>query len=147
MFLLVKLPPRLGACLLSCFSRRRRRRGRATRFRGRLRLGVGLAAGLGVGLAVGLGVDLRGVRWGNAPIARRSPRVGLIEAATLEDDADRVEDAGDRRPTFGALGQRRFGNSLLDLEMVTAAAAISVDGHVDLTYTRIRGGRKRRCRA
>src|SRR5207245_11653667 len=68
-------------------------------------------------------------------------------AAALENDADRVEDARYRRAAFGALGQRRVGDSLLHLEMVAAAAPISIDGHFDLTYTRIVGGRKRRARA
>src|ERR1700687_6166802 len=114
--------PRLGARLLFCFSRRRRRRRRAAAFRGVL--------GLGVDFPVGFGVDLRGIRWGDASVARRSPRVCLVEAATLENDADRVKDARHRRPAFGALRQGRFGDSLLDLEMVTAAAAVSVDGHM-----------------
>src|ERR1700682_174464 len=121
MFLVVTPPPRLGARLLFCFSRRRRRRGGAACFWGGL--------GLGVGLPVRVGVDLRALRRGDAAIARGPPRVGLVEAAALEDDAHRVEDTGHRRPAFGALGQRRFGDPLLDLEMVTAAAAVSVNGH------------------
>src|SRR5438094_4896835 len=136
MFLLVNLPPRSSARLLLCFSRRRRRRSRAAGFGGRLRLGLGFS--------VGFGVDLRGSRGRGAPVARRPPRVGLVETAALENDADRVEDARYRCPTFGALGQRRFGDSLLDLEMMAARAAISIDRHCELTHTRIQGGGKRR---
>src|SRR5712692_240527 len=139
MFLLVTLPPRLRARLLFCFSRRRHRRGRAAAVGGDLRLGISFP--------VGFGVDLRGIRRGDVPVTRWSPRVGLVEAAALENDADRVEDARYWRATFGALGQWRVGDSLLHLEMVAAAAPISIDGHFDLTYTRIVGGRKRRARA
>src|SRR5256885_15853418 len=103
MFLVVNLPPALGARLLFCFSRWRRRTGRAASFGGGLRLGVGLA--------IGFAVDLGGLHRRGAAVARRAPGVGLVEAAALEDDPNRVEDARYRCPTFGALGQRRFGGS------------------------------------
>src|SRR5437879_2011086 len=125
MFLLVNLPPRSSARLLLCFSRRRRSRGRAAGFGGRLRLDLGFP--------VGFGVDLRGSRRRGAPVARRPSRVGLVETAALEDDADRVEDPRDRRSALGALGERRINDWLVNLELVAAAAAISVNGHVDLT--------------
>src|SRR5438132_11160244 len=130
MFLVVNLPPRSSARLLLCFSRRRRGRRRAATFRGGLHLGLGFP--------VWFGIDLGG-RWRDASVARRSSRVRLVEPAALEDDAYRVEDARDRRPTLGALRQWRVGGGLSDLELGAAAAAGSVNGHGDLTYNRILG--------
>src|SRR5439155_3100133 len=73
------------------------------------------------------------VRRAGAAVAGCASGVRLVESAALENDAHRVEDAGHWRAALGALRQRWLGDALLDVEVVTAAAAVSVDGHLSIS--------------
>src|SRR6185312_4759912 len=58
------------------------------------------------------------------------PRIGAVEARTLEHHTHGVELLAQRAATFGADGQRVVGERLLNVEGVAAIlAGVSVSGH------------------
>ncbi|GAA1481487.1 hypothetical protein GCM10009624_19270 [Gordonia sinesedis] len=61
---------------------------------------------------------------------RPGTRVGAVEPAALEDDADRIEQLAQLARALRAFGQRIVGERLVGVELVAALRArIRVGGH------------------
>src|SRR5690606_31141969 len=92
------------------------------------RLGGRARAGRGAGRRTRLVAGTVGA--GRAVRAGRSAGVGAVEAAALEDHADRAEQFAQRTGTLRALGQARVAERLDRLEpVVTFLAGVLIGGH------------------
>jgi len=100
------------------------------------RLGGRARAGRGAGRRTRLVAGTVGA--GRAVRAGRSAGVGAVEAAALEDHADRAEQFAQRTGTLRALGQARVAERLDRLEpVVTFLAGVLIGGHRRLLIGRV----------